>query len=195
VTTEIGLARPAGCAAIHLNMPIIFPGQIENPTPEEQKQLEKFHRFMTDGSAYSHQQGTRPQTLGYGLTDSPAGQAGWIYEKYQAWTDCDGEPENIFTLDEMLDNIMLYWLPATATSSGRLYWESIADGFQVRPIAIPVGVSIFPFELMPVSKRWAEKAYEKLIHWSELDRGGHFAAFEQPAIFVDELRSCFGKIR
>ena len=90
---------------------------------------------------------------------------------------------------------MLYWLPATATSSGRLYWESIADGFQVRPISIPVGVSIFPYELMPVSKRWADKAYEKLIHWNELDRGGHFAAFEQPAIFVDELRTCFGKVR
>jgi pimeloyl-ACP methyl ester carboxylesterase len=195
VTTEIGLAKPAGCAGIHLNMPIIFPGKIEDPTPEEQKQLEKFHRFMTEGSGYSNEQGTKPQTLGYGLTDSPAGQAGWIYEKYQGWTDCDGEPENIFTLDEMLDNIMLYWLPATATSSGRLYWESIAGGFQVRPVSVPVGVSIFPYELMPVSKRWAEKVYEKLIHWNELDKGGHFAAFEQPAVFVDELRNCFRQLR
>ena len=95
----------------------------------------------------------------------------------------------------MLDNIMLYWLPATATSSGRLYWESIRTGFAARKVSIPVGASIFPYELMPVSKRWAERIYQNLIHWNELDVGGHFAAFEQPARFVDELRTCFAKLR
>ena len=195
VTTQIGLAAPAGCLGIHLNMPIIFPGKIDNPTPEEQKQLEKFQRFMTEGSGYSHEQGSKPQTLGYGLTDSPAGQAAWIYEKFHGWTDCNGDPENVLTKDEMLDNIMLYWLTATATSSGRLYWESIAGGFEPRPISIPVGVSIFPYELMPVVRSWADKVYPKLIHWNEPEIGGHFAAFEQPAIFVDELRTCFRQLR
>jgi len=109
--------------------------------------------------------------------------------------DCNGDPETVLTKDEMLDNIMLYWLPATATSSGRLYWESIGTGFFARKVSIPVGVSVFPYELMPVSKRWAEQVYDKLIHWNELKIGGHFAAFEQPAIFVDELRTCFGKLR
>jgi pimeloyl-ACP methyl ester carboxylesterase len=195
VTTEIALAAPPECLGIHLNMPIAFPGKVDDPTPEEQKQLEKFHRFMTEGSGYSNEQGTKPQTLGYGLTDSPSGQAAWIYEKYHGWTDCNGDPENVLTKDEMLDNIMLYWLPATATSSGRLYWESIGTGFFARKVSIPVGVSVFPHELMPVSKRWAEQVYDKLIHWSELEVGGHFAAFEQPAIFVDELRNCFRQLR
>jgi len=95
----------------------------------------------------------------------------------------------------MLDNIMLYWLPGNATSSARLYWESIGSGFVPRPVELPVGISVFPHELVPASRRWAERVYPQLIHWNELDRGGHFAAFEQPALFVDELRTCFRQVR
>ena len=145
-------------------------------------------------SGYAKQQSTRPQTLGYGLTDSPAGQAAWIYEKLYAWTDNKGSPEDVFSMDEMLDNIMLYWLPATAASSGRLYWESMS-GFASVKIDMPVGVSIFPKEIFRPSRRWADKHLSKIIHWNELDAGGHFAAWEKPEVFVDEVRTCFRALR
>ena len=131
---------------------------------------------------------------GYGLVDSPAGQAAWILEKFWAWTDSDGHPENVLTRDELLDNIMLYWLPGTGASSARLYWES----FNRRgggPIQVPVGASIFPREIFRASRRWAEKVYPKIIHWNELDKGGHFAAFEQPETYVNEVRTCFRSVR
>ncbi len=195
VTTEIARAKPSGCVAVHLNMPLALPEDTSDATPAEQEYLARFQRFYLRGRGYSALQGTRPQTLGYGLTDSPAGQAAWIYEKFQDWSDCGGDPENIFTLDELLDNIMLYWLPATAASSARLYWESIAHGFRARPVDIPVGLSVFPKELTPVSRRWAEKVYSNLIHFNEMDRGGHFAAMEQPALFVKEIRDCFRRLR
>jgi pimeloyl-ACP methyl ester carboxylesterase len=195
VTTEIALANPPECAAVHLNQPVAIPGDLTDATPQEQAALARYQRFRTDGSGYSAVQGTRPQTLGYGLTDSPAGQAAWIYEKFQAWADCGGEPETLFSMDEMLDNIMLYWLPGTAASSARLYWESMRGDFTQRPVDMPVGVSIFPKELIPASRRWADGLYRRIIHWNELDRGGHFAAFEQPRLFVEELRACFRTLR
>jgi pimeloyl-ACP methyl ester carboxylesterase len=145
---------------------------------------------------YANQQATKPQTLGYGLTDSPAGQAAWIYEKFHGWTDNQGTPESVLSRDELLDNIMLYWLPANATSSARLYWESTR--FYRHPnhkIDIPVGVSMFRKELIRASRRWAENSYSNIIHWNELDKGGHFAAFEQPELFTQELRQCFRSLR
>lgn len=125
VTTALSLINPAGLAGIHVNMPLVFPSPEDaaNATPAELKSLAAMQFYQEKDSGYSKQQGTRPQTLGYGLTDSPAGQAAWIYEKMQAWTDNKGEPEQALSLDEMLDNIMLYWLPATGASSARLYWE------------------------------------------------------------------------
>src|ERR1700759_4947051 len=125
VSTAIGVARPPGCLAIHLNMPLAgpTPEDRENLTPAEEASLAASAEFVRTGQGYSAQQSTRPQTLGYGLVDSPTGQAAWIYEKLWAWSDNNGAPEDVFTLDEMLDNIMLYWLPAAATSAARLYWE------------------------------------------------------------------------
>jgi pimeloyl-ACP methyl ester carboxylesterase len=111
-----------------------------------------------------------------------------------AWTDCHGNPENVLTRDEMLDDIMLYWLPNAAAASARLYWESF-NKFNYEPVRIPVGCSIFPKDVLRVSRRWAEKRYPNLVYWNRLDRGGHFAAFEQPDLFVKELRACFGKMR
>jgi epoxide hydrolase len=150
--------------------------------------------YEKSDSGYAKQQGTRPQTLGYALTDSPAGQAAWIYEKFHAWTHHDGTPEGALSRDEMLDNIMLYWLPANAASSARLYWES-AGSFKAQALELPVGVSIFPKEIFRPSRRWAERSYKHIIHWNELKSGGHFAAFEQPDSFVDEVRTCFAHVR
>ena len=196
VTTQIGIQQPEGCLGIHLNMPLAFPGPDEmgDMTEFEQGALAGVMHYQQWDSGYSTQQKTRPQTLGYGLVDSPAGQAAWIYEKMWAWTDNSGNPEDALTLDEMLDNIMLYWLPATGASSARLYWESFAS-FQPAVIEMPVGVSIFPKEIFRTSRRWAEKLFPNIIHWGQLDKGGHFAAWEQPEVFVDQIRTCFRALR
>ncbi len=196
VTTEIALADPGHCAGIHLNMPIVAPDPetMADLTPREQSALESLQHYQDWDSGYSKQQSTRPQTLGYGLVDSPAGQAAWILEKFWAWTDCGGHPENVLTRDELLDNVMFYWLPAAGASSARLYWESF-NKVNFDLIGIPVGCSIFPKEIFRSSRRWAEKRFTRLVYWNELDKGGHFAAFEQPKTFIDELRACFRHMR
>ena len=150
--------------------------------------------YQEHDSGYSKQQSTGPQTLGYGLADSPMGQAAWIMEKFYQWTDCNGHPEIILSRDELLDNVMLYWLPGAAASSARIYWESFgATGTE--PIELPVGCSIFPKEIFQTSERWAIKCFAQLVHFNEMEKGGHFAAFEQPEAFVEELRACFSQIR
>jgi pimeloyl-ACP methyl ester carboxylesterase len=196
VTTAIGVARPAACAAIHVNMPLVFPGpeDMADLTEREKAAVASMAYYQDKDSGYSKQQGTRPQTLGYGLVDSPAGQAAWIYEKMWAWTDNNGAPEDALSADEMLDNIMLYWLPATGASSARLYWESFTS-FGSTSLELPVGVSIYPKEIFRPSRRWAEKVMSNIIHWNELDRGGHFAAWEEPDLYVEEIRTCFAKVR
>jgi pimeloyl-ACP methyl ester carboxylesterase len=196
ITSQIGAMKPEGCAGVHLNMTVIFPDadDLKDTTPQEQASLASMAFYNEKDSGYAKQQSTRPQTLGYGLTDSPAGQAAWIYEKLFAWTDNKGAPEDVFSMDEMLDNIMLYWLPATAASSGRLYWESLS-GFTSVKIDMPVGVSIFPKEIFRPSRRWADKHLSNIIHWNELDAGGHFAAWEKPEVFIDEVRTCFRALR
>lgn len=131
---------------------------------------------------------TRPQTIGYALTDSPVGQAAWIYEKFGEWTDTKHRPEDELTRDEMLDNIMLYWLTETAASSARLYAESFFSDFSPQKLDIPVGVTVFPGELFRALKIWGDRMYSKLAYWNEVPKGGHFAAFEQPEIFVQEMR-------
>lgn len=198
VTTALGRMAPEGLAAIHLNMPLAFPGpdDAESATEEERAAAARLEHYNSVESAYARQQATRPQTLGYGLADSPAGQAAWIFEKLYAWTDCDGDPERALTRDEMLDTITLYWLTGTGTSSARLYWESMDSAFfDLAPIAIPTGASIFPKEIFQPSRRLIERRYPNLIHYNRLDRGGHFAAWEQPALFIDEVRTCFRKVR
>jgi len=196
VTTAIGLQDTEHCHGIHLNMPIVRPDSatMSSLTEEEKDGLAGMQHYQDWDSGYSKQQSTRPQSLGYGLADSPAGQAAWILEKFWAWTDCKGNPENALTRDEMLDNVMLYWLPDAAASSARLYWESF-NKLNYDPVRIPVGCSMFPKEIFRVSRRWAEKRYTNLVYWNKLDKGGHFAAFEQPELFVRELRACFGKMR
>jgi pimeloyl-ACP methyl ester carboxylesterase len=199
VTTTLAQQRPAGLAGIHLNMPFVFPDPIPTTglSAAEQRAVEAFRRFQTDGFGYFLQQSTRPQTIGYALADSPVGQAAWIYEKFYAWTDNNGDPESALTRDEMLDTITLYWLTGTAASSARIYFEhaGIEGKNNSGVVDLPVGCSIFPREIVPAPRSWAERFFPRLIHWNELDRGGHFAAFEQPALFTKELRDCFRSLR
>lgn len=196
VTTQIAVHDPGPCTGIHVNMPVVGPDPetMNDMTDREKAALEGMQHYNEWDSGYSKQQSTRPQTLGYGLADSPSGQAAWIVEKFWSWTDCDGHPENALTRDELLDNVMLYWLPNTAASSARLYWESFRTP-KLDPVDIPVGCSIFPKEIFRTSKRWASKRFSKLVYWNELEKGGHFAAFEQPETFVNEIRSCFAHMR
>jgi len=196
VTTQIGIQDPEHCAGIHVNMVAGRPDpeQLGDLTEQEKAALASLQYYNDWDSGYSKQQSTRPQTLGYGLVDSPAGQAAWILEKFWAWTDCDGHPENALTRDELLDNVMLYWLPAAGASSARLYWESFRGGL-ADEVRVPTGCSIFPKEIMRPSRRWAEKRYTNIVYWNELEKGGHFAAFEQPEAFVEELRACFRHVR
>ncbi len=196
VTTAIGRQDTAHCVGIHLNMIPARPRRedLDDLTEAESAALADLQEHTHWGTGYSKQQSTRPQTVGYGLVDSPAGQAAWILEKFWAWTDCDGHPENVLTRDELLDNVMLYWLPAAAASSARLYWESFAD-FGAEPVTVPMGAAIFPKEIIRPSRRWAERMYSDIRHWSEFDRGGHFAALEQPDAFVTDVRAFFRLVR
>jgi pimeloyl-ACP methyl ester carboxylesterase len=196
VTTWIGIQDAAHCRGIHVNMPIVAVDKatLADLTPQEKSALEGRKHYVDWDSGYSKQQSTRPQTVGYGLVDSPAGLAGWILEKFHAWTDCDGHPENILTRNELLDNLMFYWLPGAGASSARLYWESFSRT-PLEPVHVAAGVSQFPKEIFRASRRWAEKRYTNIVYWNELERGGHFAAFEQPEVFVRELRACFEKMR
>ena len=198
VTNQIGLRDTEHCAAIHMNMPIVAPDPetLNDLTPLEQGALAGIQHYEQKDSGYSKQQSTRPQTLGYGLVDSPSGQAAWVIEKFWSWMDCEGHPENVLTRDELLDNVMMYWLPGAAASSARLYWQSFGGSADMMaPVECPTGCSIFPKEIFRSSKRWAEKRFLNLIHWNELDKGGHFAAMEVPEVFVGEVRDCFRSMR
>jgi pimeloyl-ACP methyl ester carboxylesterase len=196
VTTAMGVQRPEGLIAIHLNYPLVLPRKPGGDlTASEARALERLQFYARWDSGYSTQQASRPQTIGYALADSPAGQAAWIYEKFHAWTDNSGMPESVLSQDEMLDNIMLYWLPNTGASSARLYWESFHGGFSAVELDLPTGCSVFPKDIYTAPRSWAERCIHKLIYWNEMDNGGHFAAFEQPQLFVEELRKCFALVR
>jgi pimeloyl-ACP methyl ester carboxylesterase len=198
VTTRIGTIDPQHCAAIHLNMPIARPP--DDPvalTPAEEADLKAFRKFRREESAYSLEQGTKPQTLGASLNDSPAGLLAWIIEKFRAWSDCDGDPENCFTRDQLLTNVMLYWVTGTITSSARLYRESrLADSRGEAPqyVSVPTGVARYPKEILRFPRSWVEQHYN-VTHWAVMPRGGHFAAMEQPELFADDVRTFFATVR
>jgi pimeloyl-ACP methyl ester carboxylesterase len=199
ISTSMGQQDVDRLVGIHLAPPIAAPdpATFGDLTEAERTALADLGNAREWESGYSAQQSTRPQTLGYGLVDSPVGLCAWIVEKFRAWTDCDGHPENVLTRDELLDNVMLYWLPRTAASSARLYWESfkeVSDWFNevtTDTVTVPTGCSVFPKDVPRPSRRWAAKRYTDIRYWSEPDRGGHFAALEQPASFVDEVRTFF----
>ena len=193
VAASMGTRQLDSVRGIHFNMAICDPAELlklGDPTPEESRQLDKLQYYNDWEGGYSQQQSTRPQTTGYGLVDSPAGQCAWILEKFAAWTDCDGHPENVLTRDKMLGGISLYWLTATAASSARLYWESfkpVLSSFE--PVPAPAAYSCFPGDVFTMSERWARTRYPDLRYYSQPARGGHFPSMEQPAVFVNEVRA------
>jgi epoxide hydrolase len=203
ITASIGQQDPAHVVGIHLVPPLAAPdaSTFDDLTAAERAALADLERAQETESGYAIEQATRPQTAGYGLVDSPAALCAWIVEKFQAWTDSGGHPENVLGRDELLDNVMLYWLPGTGASSARLYWESfkqVSERFSSSiddAVDVPAGCSIFPKEIPRISRRWAERRFTDIRYWNELDRGGHFAAFEQPGLFVDEVRSFFRLVR
>lgn len=201
VTEAIGRKAPAGCIGLHFNFVTVqpTPKEIAVATPHEQAMLGSAKNYFNVLSAYAKQQATRPQTIGYALADSPVGLAAWIYAMFQDVSDCGGNPEAVFSMDSMLDDIMLYWLPNTAASSAKLYWEAERErasaGPPMGPNPTPAGFSIFPKEVMRASRRWIDKRYTTVLHFNELEKGGHFAAMEQPAAFAYEVRATFRRAR
>jgi microsomal epoxide hydrolase len=200
ITRDLALVDGDRVAGIHLNMVIAGPPpgfDFATLTAEEQASLAEMGTFMKTEYAYAQIQGTKPQTLGYSLDDSPAGLAAWISEKFRTWTDCDGDTEKAVSRDELLTNIMLYWVTATAHSSARMYYETLKAGrFGLVPekVTVPTGCAIFPRELMRPPRRWAEETYN-LTRWTEMKEGGHFAALEQPDALVADVRAFFRTVR
>ena len=203
VSTLLGEQDRAHVAGVHLIPPLAGPdpATLDDLTEAELAALAALEYSAEWDSGYSREQATRPQTIGYALVDSPAALAAWIVEKFWAWTDHDGPLEDVLTRDELLDNLMLYWLPGTGASAARLYWESIRQvnewiaGTGASPVEVPVGCSVFPRELQRPSRRWAEKRFADIRYWNEPGRGGHFAAFEQPELFAEEVRAFFRLVR
>jgi pimeloyl-ACP methyl ester carboxylesterase len=203
ISSLVGQRDREHVVGIHLTPPLApaDPSTSDDLTERERAALDELERSARWESGYSIEQATRPQTIGYALVDSPVALAAWVIEKFWSWTDHEGELERVLTRDELLDNLMLYWLPRTGASSARLYWESIEQvngwisGTATDVIDVPTGCSIFPKELQRPSRRWAERRFTDIRYWNEPARGGHFAAFEQPDLFVDEIRSFFRLVR
>jgi epoxide hydrolase len=196
ISRELGRVAPQHLAGVHLNM--LFPQFGAEPadlTEQEKSRIGALRRFRSDGSGYYLIQSTRPQTLAYGLTDSPAGQLAWITEKFGEWTD-NGLPDQAVDRDQLLTNVTVYWLTATAGSSARLYYEAAraGDWGPPAPSPVPTGIAVFPREIAPPIRRFAEQS-NNIVHWTEFDRGGHFAAMEQPALLVGDIREFFRQLR
>jgi pimeloyl-ACP methyl ester carboxylesterase len=197
VTTVLGAMRPEGLLGIHLNSPYAFPAEIPDTlSPEEQNAVDTLALYNGDMGGANHLQGTKPETIGIALADSPAGQAAWIYEKFQSKTDNHGLAEDALTTDEILDAISLYWFTNSAASSARIYWENKGDGRMALPkLTLPVAVTVFPRDIPLLPRSWIEETYADLIHYGEADKGGHFAAFEQPEILISEIRAGLRSLR
>lgn len=203
ISASVGQQDPGGVVGLHLTPPLAppDPATFGDLTDRERLALESLRHSAGTDAGYSTEHATRPQTIGYALVDSPAALCAWITEKFWSWTDCRGDLESVISRDELLDNLMLYWLPGSGASAARLYWESSRlvnewiSGTVTDTVSVPVGCSIFPRELQRPSRRWAARRFTDIRYWNEPDRGGHFAAFEQPALFVDEVRAFFRTVR
>jgi pimeloyl-ACP methyl ester carboxylesterase len=198
VTDTMGQQNLGACAGIHLNMVVSRPSaqDLADLTDTEKSYLARAQWYADKDNGYATQQRTRPQTLGYGLADSPVGQMAWIVEKFHGWSDCgqdsgQGDPEAVFSRDHLLDNVMLYWLTNSAASSAQLYWHSLT-AFGQGDVKVPTGCTLAPWEIIRASRRWAEKRFHNIAYWNETERGGHFLAMERPELFVEEVRACFG---
>ena len=196
VSTSLALQHPGRLLGIHLVPPLAPPDRAAGElTDDEHAALADLDQRSRTGSGYSAVQGTRPQTIGYSLTDSPVGLCAWIVDKLWAWADHPGDLGQVLSADQILDNITLYWLTGTGASSARLYWESIAQVTQWFTtaasdiITVPAGCSVFPKEVPRPSRRWAQRRFANIVHWNQPARGGHFAAWEQPSLFTGEVRA------
>ena len=196
VTTALGAMRPEGLLGIHLNTQYAFPAQIpETLSPEERYAVDTLALYSGYLGGSNHLQGTKPETVGFALADSPAGQAAWIYEKFQCKTDNDGLAEDALSTDDMLDAISLYWFTNSAASSARIYWENSTGSFAGPKLTLPVAVTVFPRDIPRLPRTWIEDTYSNVIHYGEAEKGGHFAAFEQPEILVSEIRTGLRSLR
>jgi len=206
ISHRMAMQKVPGLMAIHVNMPGTVPAEIASIlaaggpapaglSPKERAAFDKLDAFYRNSSGYSAMMVTRPQTLGYALADSPVGQAAWIYDKFATWTYSGGVPERVLPRDEMLDDISLYWLTNSATSAAQIYWEDHSNNFNAVDISLPAAVTVFPGEIYQAPRTWADRAYHDLIYWNEVDTGGHFAAWEQPALFSQEVRAAFRSLR
>jgi pimeloyl-ACP methyl ester carboxylesterase len=195
ITARLGQQFPERLVGIHVTN---VYGSVADGTPPSLAELaliEQEHRWESEEGAYEHQQQTRPQTLAYGLNDSPAGLAAWIAEKYRAWSDCGGDVESVFSRDELLTNITIYWVTQTIASSFRPYWDSRnnPDPRLWSPIGVPCGIAIFPKDLTTPPREFAERTYN-VQHWTNMPRGGHFPALEQPELLARDIRSFFSSL-
>lgn len=211
VTDAMGRQGHPGLLGIHVNMPATVPKNVAKaldsggPAPaglsaKEKAAFDALDTFFKKNAGYGVMMVTRPQTVGYGLSDSPVGLAAWMYDKFTQWTFSGGDPERSLTKDEMLDDITLYWLTNSAVSSARLYWENNNNNFyaeaqKTSQISVPVAVTVFPGEIYRAPKSWTQRAYPKLAYFNEVAKGGHFAAWEEPQLFAEELRAAFRKLR
>lgn len=198
ISSCLALVDSPHLCGLHLNMPwAIAQEDRSGLTESELRDLAELAEFERQETGYQRIQGTKPQTLGFALNDSPAGLAAWIIEKFRTWSDCGGELERVFTKDELLTNIMVYWVTGTITSSMRLYYEVFQHGrvfFLAQRVEVPTGVARFPREIARFPRKWVENHY-RIVHWTEMPRGGHFAAMEQPQLFVDDVRAFFRTLR
>jgi pimeloyl-ACP methyl ester carboxylesterase len=210
ISEVMAVQAPSGLLGVHTNMPGTVPADVvqlvrtHQPVPSGFSAAEKaayasLDVFYNHGFGYAEMMNTRPQTLGYALADSPVAMAAFFYEKFATWSYSGGQPEKVFTPDEMLDDITLYWLTNTGTSSSRSYWDAAQLGggpFTARPIPkVPVAVTVFPGEIYQAPKSWTERTYANLIYFNVAKQGGHFAVWEQPELFSAEIRAAFKSLR
>jgi microsomal epoxide hydrolase len=201
IGSRLGANAPERLLGLHLNLvavpPPTGPEAFAALTEPELAAMQEYAAFSEQETGYSAIQGTKPQSLAYALTDSPAGLAAWIVEKFRRWSDCNGDVESAFRRDHLLTNITAYWVTGTIGSSMRLYYESMRAGTfgaPAEPVRVPTGVALFPRELLRPPRAWVEAHYD-LRHWTEMPRGGHFAAMEQPELFARDVRAFFRTVR
>jgi len=206
ISHRMAMQRVPGLIGIHVNMPATVPAELQPllaqglPAPAglpaaEKAAYDQLNDFYQNNTGYSAMMVTRPQTVGYALADSPVGQAAWMYDKIAQWTYSGGDPEKSLTRDEILDDISLYWLTDSATSAAQIYWEDHSNNFNAVDIALPAAVTIFPGEIYRAPRSWVERAYHTLIYFNEVDKGGHFAAWEEPQLLAAEVRAGFRSLR
>lgn len=199
IATRLACIDEEHVVGLHTNLPTApapeVPGELTETETQHLKQAEN-HRIFETG--YAAIQGTKPQTIGLSLNDSPAGLLGWILEKFRTWSDCEGDVESVFSREDLIANVMIYWVTQTATSSARMYYENFLPGMAVpdsdAKVSVPTGVARFPKELLLLPRAWLERRYN-IVHWTEMDRGGHFAAMEQPGLFAEDLMKFFATLR